>query len=257
MQATLSSGSHFSTRLHRPAVAVPRPLPMDSYVKRPSIGLAAGDIDALAQACLQDQRSAMAVVESWIGLGIELEVIYLRGIAPVCRVLGKWWQDDRLDFASVTLATCRLQGLLYEFSPFFLEHAKQNTNGYSTLMLRPNSAQHSIGSFMLGEFFKRSGWAVTQLAFQSDTQIRRLLHGEWIDVVGYSLCSEDCLGLAAPLFSKIRRYSVNQGVKIMVGGPLVSANPAIAEAVGADLIGGDAQESQRLAFQCVTAQCKR
>ena len=218
------------------------------------VGIAADDVGALALACLQDQQSAMAVVDDWTQRGVDLETIYLQGIAGVCQAFGPWWQEDSVDFATATLASARLQAVLYELSPLFLEHGNENTNGYSALLLRCPASQHSIGTFMLGEFFKRSGWSVRHLVLENESQTQRLLQSEWFDVVGYSLCSNVCLELARSLFPHIRRHCRNQSVQIMVGGPLVSANPAIATEIGADLIGGDARDAQRLALRYVAAQ---
>lgn len=218
------------------------------------VGIAADDVGALALACLDDLSSAMAVVDDWTRRGVELETIYLKGIAGACHVFGHWWQEDRVDFARVTLASSTIQSVLYELSPLFLEHANESANGNSALFVRSPAAQHSIGGFMLREFFKRSGWSVSDVVLESESQVQRLVQSDWFDVVGYSVCSNACLELARPLFPLIRRHCANQRVQMMVGGPLASIDPAIATEIGADLVGGDAREAQRLALQHVAAQ---
>jgi len=217
------------------------------------VGIAADDIGALALACLRDPQSAKAVVDDWIRRGVELETIYLQGIAGACQVFGHWWQEDRVDFASVTLAGATIQSVLYELSPVFLEHANENTNGYSVLFVRSPASQHSIGGFMLREFFRRSGWSVSDVVLENQSQVQPLVQSEWFDLIGYSMCSDVCLELSRSLFPNIRRHCANQRVQIMVGGPMAMANPAFAKETGADLVGSDARDSQRLALQCVTA----
>ena len=254
MQALQSPSRPGSRRVHGTAGVSLRRAAWRAQVLSPVVGIAADEVGALAVACLSDQQSAMAVVDDWTQRGVDLETIYLQGIAGACQVFGHWWQEDRVDFASVTLASATIQAVLYELSPLFLEHANENNNGYSVLLLRSPASQHSIGNFMLGEFFRRSGWSVSNLVVENESQTQRLVQSEWFDVVGYSLCNDACLELARSLFPHIRRHCANRGVQIMVGGPLVSANPAIATEIGAHLIGGDAREAQRLALEYLVAQ---
>lgn len=114
-------------------------------------------IQVLAQACLQGLDAARQVVFGWQRQGLSLEDIYLRGITPCARLLGDWWCSDRLDFAMTTIASSHLQQLLHDFSAEFLQESQQPHNGLSVLLMTEPGAQHSMGLFMLSEFFKRSG----------------------------------------------------------------------------------------------------
>eukprot|EP01030_Chromulinospumella_sphaerica_P009313 gene9313-9125_t len=118
-------------------------------------------VQHLAQACLQGLDAARRVVFGWQRQGQSLEDIYLQGITPCARLLGQWWCSDRLDFAMTTIASSHLQQLLHDFSAEFLLESPQQRNGLSLLLLTEPGAQHSMGLFMLSEFFKRAGWTVT------------------------------------------------------------------------------------------------
>jgi methanogenic corrinoid protein MtbC1 len=257
MQALQTPSRLDSPRAHGAAGFNLRRAPWPVRAESPVVGIAANDVGALALACLHDPQSAMAVVDDWTRRGVDLETIYLQGIAGACQVFGHWWQEDRVDFASVTLASSTIQSVLYELSPLFLEHANENTNGYSALFVRSPASQHSIGGFILREFFKRSGWSVSDVVLENESQIQRLVQSDWFDVVGYSVCTNVCQELARSLFPHIRRHCANQSVQMMVGGPQASANPGIATEIGADLIGGDARDSHRMALQYVAARGRR
>jgi len=118
-------------------------------------------IQILAQACLQGLDAARQVVFGWQRQGQSLEDIYLHGITPCARLLGVWWSEDRLDFAMTTIASTHLQQLLHDFSDEFLQEKTPVRHGRSLLLLTEPGAQHSMGLFMLGEFFKRAGWVVS------------------------------------------------------------------------------------------------
>ena len=214
-------------------------------------GISKKDVDTLALACLCDHSSAMVVIDSWITRGVELEDIYLHGIASACRVFGQWWQDDEIDFSGLSLANHRLQHVLYEYSARFLENAHSNVNGYGILFLRTAASQHSIGAFMAAEFFKRAGWSVSCITYESPLKVQRLLQTSWFDVVGYSMSTNHCLNLAKKLIPQLRSDSINKNIQIMVGGSVVFSNPTVARSLGANVAGEDAKKSQVLALQCV------
>jgi methanogenic corrinoid protein MtbC1 len=166
--------------------------------------------------------------------------IYIRGIAPCARLTGDWWTDDQLDFASCTIVCAHLQQLLHEFSAEFLQEAPQPASGWSLLLMTEPGAQHSMGLFMLSEFFKRAGWSVVMGVPQDMAEFKRLFHSEWFDAVSISVSTDRYLDTLAGLLPSLCKGSDNLGLRLFVGGPMAHAAPERLRGMGAELLAEDA-----------------
>lgn len=208
-------------------------------------------VQELAQACWDVDGRPLRLLQSWADAGIDWDDIYLQGVGPAAQLLGSWWQADRMDFAAVSIASTRLQQTLYALSPTFLRQSRDLSNGLSALLFCSPGSQHSMGVFMLGEFFRKSGWRVCGLPLQGTAGAKRCVQSDWFDVVGLSVSTDRCMDTVGRLIRDLRASSANPELKIMVGGPMVAMNRGLMLSLGADFIGGDARESQRLASQYV------
>lgn len=199
-----------------------------------------GQIQRLAQACLQGLDPAREVVFDWQRQGHSLEDIYLHGITPCARLLGDWWCSDRLDFAMTTIGSSRLQQLLHDFSAEFLQESPQQRNGQSLLLMTEPGAQHSMGMFMLSEFFKRAGWMVTVAVPQDVVEFKRLFLSDWFDAVGISVSTDRHLQTLTTLLPQLREASDNLNMQVFVGGPMAFAAPESLKGLAARIVAEDA-----------------
>jgi methanogenic corrinoid protein MtbC1 len=199
-----------------------------------------GQIQILAQACLQGLDAARQVVFGWQRQGQSLEDIYLQGITPCARLLGDWWCADRLDFAMTTIASAHLQQLLHDFSSEFLQETPTQRQPWSLLLLTEPGAQHSMGLFMLSEFFKRAGWLVTVGVPQDVNEFKRLFQSDWFDAVGISVSTDRHLDTLAALLPTLREGSDNMGLRVFVGGPMAFVAPERLQGLAAEVLADDA-----------------
>jgi hypothetical protein len=197
-------------------------------------------VEVLARACLQGLDAATRVVVGWQRQGQSLADIYLCGIAPCARLVGQWWSADRLDFAMTTIVSAHLQQLLHDFSAEFLQESAQPLNGWSVLLLTEPGAQHSMGLFMLGEFFKRDGWALTMAVPQDMVEFKRLFQSDWFDAVGVSISTDRHLQTLISGLRQLKDSSLNQGVQIFVGGPMALLEPARLKGMPAEVVAMEA-----------------
>jgi methanogenic corrinoid protein MtbC1 len=211
-------------------------------------------IQILAQACLQGLDAARQVVHGWQRQGQSLEDIYMQGITPCARLLGDWWCSDRLDFSMTTIASTHLQQLLYDFSSEFLQEAPHQPNGWCLLLMTEPGAQHSMGLFMLSEFFKRAGWTVTVGVPQDVTEFKRLFQSEWFDAVGISVSSDRHLDTLRSLLPSLRQAADNTDLKVFVGGPMAFVAPERLQTCGADVIAQDAPATVAQLTQVLNAR---
>lgn len=197
-------------------------------------------IQILAQACLQGLDAARQVVFGWQRQGQSLEDIYMQGITPCARLLGDWWCADRLDFAMTTIASSHLQQLLHDFSNEFLQESPQPRKGWSLLLLTEPGAQHSMGLFMLSEFFKRAGWTVTVGVPQDVAEFKRLFQSDWFDAVGVSVSTDRHLDTLTQLLPQLRESADNLELRVFVGGPMAFVSPERLKGLAAEVLAQDA-----------------
>lgn len=229
---------HWPEALRQGAPVGPRLVGGTTFAGKSALDMA--QIQILAQACLQGLDAARQVVFGWQRQGQSLEDIYLQGITPCARLLGEWWSADRLDFAMTTIASAHLQQLLHDFSSEFLQEAPRQPNGLSLLLLTEPGAQHSMGLFMLSEFFKRAGWTVTVGVPQDVAEFKRLFQSDWFDAAGISVSTDRHLDTLRTLLPQLRDNSDNLSLRVFVGGPMAFVAPERLQGLAAQVLAEDA-----------------
>jgi methanogenic corrinoid protein MtbC1 len=210
-------------------------------------------VQALCQASLQGAQQSSELVQSWLAAGVDIEDVYLEGITPAARLMGQWWCDDVLDFASASLGHARLRHLLFELSPVFLKNASGQAKGLSCCVVGAFQAQHTMGSFMLSEFFRRTGWQVNLLECDSAEELLKKLASDWYDLLAISLSCEQQLPEIRRLIKNIRQSSANPQIQIMAGGPLLNTHPDMLLNLGVEVVAEDARVAQERALEMVMA----
>ena len=201
--------------------------------------LSADDAQHLARQSLLATSDLHQVIAQWLERGVGLESIYLDGITQAARTLGQWWLSDDIDFGTVTVGSSRLHRLLYDLSPQFLIDA-QPPMGATVLMLAEPESQHTMGLFMLSEFFRRAGWYTLVEQPRLDANVLRLLSGHWVDVLALSVSTDRQLAALRVLVRQARTISPNPQMAIIAGGPLALSHPQALLDLGVDWIGTDA-----------------
>lgn len=241
---------HWPEAMRQGSPVGPRLVGGTTFAGKSGIDLA--QIQILAQACLQGLDAARQVVFGWQRQGQSLENIYLQGITPCARLLGEWWCADRLDFAMTTIASAHLQQLMHDFSSEFLQEAPSQNQGWSLLLLSEPGAQHSMGLFMLSEFFKRAGWTVTVGVPQDVAEFKRLFQSDWFDAVGISVSTDRHLQTLASLLPQLREGADNLDMQVFVGGPMAHVAPERLNLLAADVLAEDAPATVALMTQVMS-----
>jgi methanogenic corrinoid protein MtbC1 len=193
------------------------------------------DVLDLARDLIEDNEAGLeSLVQGLLQRGVSIEALYLELLAPAARRLGELWEEDRVDFATVTVALGRLQRLLRTLSPAFGSEVQHPELGRRVLLTQPEDELHMFGLAMVAEFFRRDGWdvlgGVAGVGIDAETWCRR----DWFDAVGFSIGHEGRLPWLRDTIGAVRRVSRNSGVVILVGGPVFTRNPVWAEEIGAD-----------------------
>lgn len=213
----------------------------------PSTTFLEADVEAFVE-CVAgvDEEPATAYVAALIARGVPVEAIYLELLTPAARRLGELWSDDACDFLDVTIALGRLQRAVREISHLFVGHGARPDAGRVLLSCIPGE-QHTLGLFIVSEFFVRDGWEVSLGAPVAECDLAALVRDEWFDVLGFSVACNSRVAYLSREIPRLRRESLNPRLAVVVGGRVFNDQPALVARVHADASASDAHGAPLLA----------
>jgi methanogenic corrinoid protein MtbC1 len=201
-------------------------------------------IDEFVRLLLTDELEvAYAYIDSVRVRGVMLTAVYLELLAPAARMLGEMWEEDRVSFADVTVALCRLHDVMRNLSAGQPQTTDTLPQGRRALLVPMPGEQHTFGLVMVADFFRRAGWDVWTDAVPSSSELVSLVRQEWFTMVGLSVGCETHLEGVASTIHALRRAARNRSIGVMVGGSLIAKHPELAIQVGADATGRDARQA--------------
>ena len=221
---------------------IPRLLRLNTQVAKPSepieavaCPLAPGteEVTALADIVLgTDLEAATNYVLVLRERGLPMDSLFIELLEPTARHLGEMWSRDECDFIDVTLGVARLQKLLAVFNDTH-DIPSLDSRRHVLMAITPGD-QHYFGVTMVERFLLAAGWQVqTELSGTSE-EIADAARRRWFAVAGFTAGSERQLDVLRSLIVQVRKQSLNPAIGVMVGGPMFTANPALAGDVGAD-----------------------
>ena len=210
---------------------------------------ASGEVEELARLVVADGHAAREHLWQLHDSGMSIEAIYLNLMAPTARLLGKNWEDDKSDFADVTVGVGRLQQMLHDFEAAFQSEARAWLPSQRVLLMPAPHEQHTFGLFMIGQFMRRAGWDAWTGPLPPDRDLRKLIRIGQFGVIGFSASSDRHVDELATQIGMVRRVVKDRALCVMVGGYAFETQPALVEQVGADGTAGDARSAIKLAHR--------
>ena len=223
----------------------PQKKQLNNTLKSKKIGfLESNSVELFTKFLLENEvEVCKAYVETLIEEGVSIEDIYLKLITPSARKIGYLWEEDIADFTVVTMAIWKIHQVLYQFSDKFLCDEEELKNKNKILLIPAPGSQHTLGLFMLGEFFRKKGWYVHGEPSVSEKEALNLIKQNQFHIVGISIGADDLKENAKKLIKKIRKQAENKFLKIMVGGPATIDKPKFYRDVFADGQSSDASNA--------------
>lgn len=227
----------------------PRLVGGTTFVK--NAALDPNQVKLLADAAIESMDETRKILMNWRRQGQCLADIYLYGIAQSARLIGERWSSDELDFVNGNIAFSHLHLAMLELSSEFLAEGKAEANGLSLLLMTEPGSQHGMGVFMLGEFFRRSGWRVTLAAPQDISDFKRWFLSDWFDAVVLSISTDRQIDHIEKAVCDLNPNTVNPNLKIFVGGPMASISPDRFNWAGTVTLDSDAPQTVEIVSQTV------
>jgi len=222
--------------------------------EHPGSTLAEQQSQLLAKTCLTSPSPEIeSCVLNMVRQGLGLETVFLQTIPSAARLFHQWWAQDEIDFVAVTQASYRLQELVYKLSAEFVLSGPQcgGLSNYAALLVNTPQSQHSLGLLILSQYFKRYGWQVVGDTTWREPDMVIAVQSGSIDLLGLSVSDERQLGYLKKLIATLRKKSLNPGLLVMVGGPLLATHDHLAAWLGADFSCLQADQAQLMAIQSV------
>jgi methanogenic corrinoid protein MtbC1 len=182
----------------------------------------------------RDVDASIAYFENLRSQGAKVEALFQDLLAPVACRLGELWDEDINDFLDVTRGVSHLQQIVHTFSDDLIAEGRCPASNRRALLMPMPGEQHTFGVSLIGEHFRREGWRVWGGPPRTLDDILELVTSQWFDVIGLSMSAvADPVAVAASV-SAIRKRSLNENVKVLVGGGVFASQPELTSIVGAD-----------------------
>lgn len=228
------------------ATTTPAAIPVESEAV-----IGAEEIEAFAPLVMQVEADALlAHVESILARGVDLDKVLVDLLAPTARLLGEFWEDERCDFVDVTMGLWRLQEVVHEISGR-LPGKRSPVAGLRALFAPMPGDQHSFGTVVIDEIFRRDGWLTDRLSEAKTSDLLKRVEDDWFDIIGLTVSCDCHIATLPSIITALRNISRNPRVCVMVGGRIFSADPDLAVQVGADGTARDARFAPKIAGELV------
>ena len=193
-----------------------------------------GTVHTLTELVLdRDLQGARALLLARIEAGESLHRILTGYLAPSARLMGTFWDDDRVKFTEVTAGVGRLQDLQRGLDEVVRSPAL-GVDAPRVLLATIPGEQHSFGLSVVASLLHHRGWEVTGAPSRSPGDLLAAAGRGWYEVIGLSAGCDQHLEQTAALVARLRDASLNRSVRIVVGGRLVAEQPGLARELGAD-----------------------
>lgn len=191
------------------------------------------DIEKLSGLILgPDNADALEYIYTLRDRGISLDSLHLELLEPTARHLGELWDMDQINFFDVTVGISRLQRIVHHFSD--LDRIKPYDEKRRALIMVAPGEDHSFGNQIVQKFMRAAGWSVMTLVGTETDQLLDVVAREWLAVIGFSISGHTHIDALSKTIKALRIQSLNPHIGVMIGGPMVVANPGLVEQIGAD-----------------------
>jgi methanogenic corrinoid protein MtbC1 len=194
----------------------------------------AARIDALTKALLDpDVDAGIAFVEEIRAEGASVETVYIAYLAEAAKTLGRWWEEDRISFADVTIATGHIYAVMRGIKPVFVSTvpSPDRPSAFFTAVPEEN---HLLGVSMATDLFRKDGWDISLKRGLDHDEIMQYAASRGAMLIGLSAAGAHSLPGLARLVIALRISA--PGAPLMVSGAILKDSYAEVEAMGVDIL---------------------
>ncbi len=189
------------------------------------------------------------IISAMTEAGVSVEDIADHYIPAVARLLGNQWCEDEVGFATVTIGSARLQGLLRTLGPEWRADRLADSNAPALLIAVGSNVHHTLGAMVLTGQMRRRGLSVRLMLGAEPERLGPTLRRVRFDAVFISSSSGESVDSLTQMVSAIKA-STGFAPPVVIGGTIVEAQRKagvdIAARTGADFVTNDPNEALAL-----------
>lgn len=213
------------------------------------------ELDQFVSALLTaDDATLDGIVDGYLERSGDVTALYEGIFAEAARELGEMWASDDCSFYEVTIASGRIHRLIRDLGQRGRDAVSFYPGSTGRILLAcAHDEQHSLGLTVLAEFFVRDGWDVQISAgLGSEALLDRVRDSEY-NLLGFSVAVTARIAKLQQDIRRSRQVSRKRDIRVLVGGQLITADPSLAERIGADGYAADARSALREARRLLSA----
>ena len=209
-----------------------------------------GDYGELAKQYLRllltgDRQAAGDLVMKTVDDGVGIPDIYLKVFRPVMYEVGRLWQTGKITVAHEHFCSAATQLIMSELYPRIQQ--KANKKGKLAVAACVAGELHEIGLRMSADLLEMAGWRTMYIGANTPaTAIIDIAKEQKAQILALSMALPSN-GPALREIIAMARQQLGEGVKIIIGGYILSANPHYAASFQADGVVTKAGDAAALA----------
>ena len=191
------------------------------------------DIEELCHALLEDDDAAGgAFIQGLRADGASVDAVYLTYLAGAARMLGDWWEQDRITFAGTALGTTRMYAIMRairsEMDDIY------STAQRSAVFVAVPGESHILGVRMATDLFRKDGWDIDLKINMTHDQLVDEISASGALLIGISASGDEAVAPLSKLVVALRIS--NPAARIFVSGRLSDSARKAVELMGVDAI---------------------
>jgi MerR family transcriptional regulator, light-induced transcriptional regulator len=196
-----------------------------------------------------NQIEALAIMDRCMDNGQSLVDVKFHVIRSALYSIGAKWQANQVTVAHEHMATAIAQSVM---TLVLLQSPLPAPNGKRALLACVEGNHHAVGLRMVADAFQLAGWDVQYLGSNVPTSALVLQTVEWKpDLVGLSVSFAQQLRVVRDIMEKLKERLSSARPAVIIGGLATNRFERLANLVGADAYGADAQAAVVRAKQLV------
>lgn len=212
-------------------------------------------IDALAEALMDPGvQAGMTFIEGVRAQGASVETVYIAYLAEAAKTLGDWWEDDKIGFTDVTVATGHIYAIMRGLKPLFAPTTPVSSQPCAFFTAVPGE-NHMLGVSMAADLFRKEGWDIAHKRGFEHDEIVQYAASSGMPLIGLSAAGAHAVAPLARLIIALR-ISVPDA-SIMVSGAILASSFEEVQAMGVDILPTSMDDALLQAHDTWTQSIKR
>lgn len=199
-------------------------------------------LDHLLRAITRSKEfDPVTMLEELRGHRLSVDAVIDTYVPAAAVMLGDLWQEDDLDFATVTVGSMRLQSLLSIASFETLDFVRPIENSPNLLVVLPLGEQHSLGAFVVAAQLRRLGARVDMSFCEKEDDLMARVLCDAPDMILFSASSHATLEYISQIVLNLSKMSSDRPL-LSVGGSLAHLEKVAKDITGVDLVTKNARD---------------